>query len=153
MTKEWALEHCTTRSESDVAGDPYRGKVRDVALLNTDTLGIVVTDRISAVDHSMKQSIPYEGPILNRLSAFAFENTEDILPSQVLEVPHPNVAIAKKCHPIPIEIVMRGYLTGHAWREYKLGKRELRGVSLPGGMREHQKFPKPILTPATKGKE
>lgn len=153
MTKEWALEHCITRSESDVAGEPYRGKVRDVYHLNTDTLGIVVTDRISAFDHIMKQAIPFKGQILNRLSAFAFEKTEDILPSHVLEVPHPNVTIAKKCDPIPIEIVMRGYLTGHAWREYKLGKRELCGVSLPGGMREHQKFPEPILTPATKATE
>lgn len=153
MTKEWALEHCITRSESDVAGEPYRGKVRDVYHLNADTLGIVVTDRISAFDHIMKQAIPFKGQILNRLSAFAFEKTEDILPSHVLEVPHPNVTIAKKCDPIPIEIVMRGYLTGHAWREYKLGKRELCGVSLPGGMREHQKFPEPILTPATKATE
>src|SRR5690625_1561668 len=101
----------------------------------------------------MKQAIPFKGQILNRLSAFAFEKTEDILPSHVLEVPHPNVTIAKKCDPIPIEIVMRGYLTGHAWREYKLGKRELCGVPLPGGSREHQKCPEPSLTTATNATE
>src|SRR5690625_4930015 len=101
----------------------------------------------------MKEARPFKGQILNRRSAFAFEKTEDIPPSHVMEVPHPNVTIAKKCDPSPIEIVMRGYLTGHAWREYKLGKRERCGVSLPGGMREHQKFPEPILPPATKATE
>lgn len=153
MNKEWALENCITKTSSGVAGEPYQGKVRDVYDLNEDTLGIVVTDRISAFDHIMKQAIPFKGQILNRLSAFSFEKTEDILPTHVLDVPHPNVMIAKKCDPIPIEIVMRGYLTGHAWREYKLGKRMLCGVQLPGGMKEHQKFPEPILTPATKAVE
>src|SRR5690625_491923 len=113
MTKEWALEHCITRSESDVAGEPYRGKVRDVYHLNADTIDIVVTDRISEYDDIMKQAIHFKGQILILLSAFVFEKTEVILPSHVLEVPHPNVTIAKKCDPIPIEIVMRGYLTGH----------------------------------------
>lgn len=153
MNKEWALEHCITKTSSDVVKNPYRGKVRDVYDLNAETLGIVVTDRISAFDHIMKQAIPYKGQILNRLSAFSFDKVEDILPTHVLDIPHPNVTIVKKCDPIPIEIVMRGYLTGHAWREYKLGKRELCGVPLPGGMKEHQKFPKPILTPATKATE
>lgn len=153
MNKEWALEHCITKTSSDVAKEPYRGKVRDVYHLNAETLGIVVTDRISAFDHIMKQAIPYKGQILNRLSAFSFDKVEDILPTHVLDIPHPNVTIAKKCDPIPIEIVMRGYLTGHAWREYKLGKRELCGVPLPGGMKKHQQFPEPILTPATKAVE
>src|SRR5690625_5771061 len=97
MTKEWALEHCITRSESDVAGEPYRGKVRDVYHLNTDTLGIVVTDRISAFDHIMKQAIPFKGQILNSLSAFEFEIYEVILPSLVLEVLYLIVYITKQC--------------------------------------------------------
>jgi phosphoribosylaminoimidazole-succinocarboxamide synthase len=101
----------------------------------------------------MKQAIPFKGQILNRLSAFSFSKVEDIMPTHVVDVPHPNVMISKKCDPIPVEVVVRGYLTGHAWRVYKSGKRELCGVSLPNGLKEHDKFPEPILTPATKAKE
>ena len=101
----------------------------------------------------MKQAIPFKGQILNQLSAFGFSRVEDIMPTHVIDLPHPNVMIAKKCEPVPIEVVVRGYLTGHAWRVYKSGKRELCGVPLPAGMREHEKFPKPILTPATKALE
>src|SRR5690625_4944095 len=103
MTKEWALEHCITRSESDVAGEPYRGKVRDVYHHNPDTIGIVVTYRISAFDNIMKQAIPLKGQILNRLSAFAFEKTEDILPSHVLEVPNPNVPSQRSVTRFPLK--------------------------------------------------
>jgi len=133
--------------------EPYRGKVRDVYSLSEKKLGIVVTDRISAFDHIMKQAIPFKGQILNQLAAFSFEQVRDILPVHLLSVPHPNVTIAKKCKPIPVEVVIRGYLTGHAWRVYKSGERMICGVPIPDGMKEHQKFPEPILTPATKAAE
>ena len=109
-----------------------------------------MTDRISAFDFIMKQAIPFKGQILNQLAEFSFNQVKDIIDTHIIEVPHPNVTIAKKCTPIPIEIVLRGYLTGHAWRTYKAGKRTLCGVVLPEGMKEHDKFPTPILTPATK---
>ncbi len=153
MNQQEALKHCIESTNATNAGEPYRGKVRDVYPLGDDKLGIVVSDRISAFDHIMKQAIPFKGQILNQLSAFGFSKVEDILPTHVVDVPHPNVMISEKCDPIPIEVVMRGYLTGHAWRVYKSGKRELCGVSLPSGMKEHDKFPEPILTPATKAKE
>ena len=132
---------------------PYHGKVRDVYTLNEKTLAIVVTDRISAFDHIMKQPIPYKGQILNRLAAFGFEQVKDLVPTFVESVPHANVMIGKRCDPIPIEVVMRGTLTGHAWRVYRDGGRELCGVTLPEGMQEHQRFESPILTPATKAVE
>lgn len=148
-----ALQNCIT--ETDLPGwpDPYRGKVREVYTLDEETLGMVVTDRISAFDHIMKQAIPYKGQILNKLAAFAFDRIDDIVNTHLIDVPHPNVTIAKKCDPIPIEVVIRGCLTGHAWRVYKSGKRELCGVHLPDGMQENERFPVPILTPATKAKE
>lgn len=152
-THQQSLRNCITHTKVKNVPEPYRGKVRDVYSLNDITLGIVVTDRISAFDHIMKQAIPYKGQILNKLSEFSFSNVSHIVNTHVIDVPHPNVTIAKKCNPIPIEVVVRGYLTGHAWRVYKSGKRELCGVTLPDGMVEHQKFPEPILTPATKAGE
>jgi phosphoribosylaminoimidazole-succinocarboxamide synthase len=148
-----SLENCIVSTHASTPKPPYRGKVRDVYELRNNTLGIVVTDRISAFDHIMKQPIPYKGQILNRLSEFSFGKVNDIVPVHIIDVPHPNVTIAKKCDLIPIEVVVRGYLTGHAWRTYKSGKRELCGVPLPAGMKEHEKFSKPILTPATKATE
>lgn len=121
--------------------------------LNNTTLGIVVSDRISAFDHNMKQAIPFKGQILNLLAEFSFSEVEGIVETHLIDVPHPNVAIAKKCDPIPIEVVIRACLTGHAWRVYDSGKRVLCGVELPDGMVENQKFDEPILTPATKAKE
>ena len=150
MHQKEALDGCITVTNARGFGEPYRGKVRDVYNLNDNTIGIIVTDRISAFDHIMKQAIPFKGQILNKLSAFSFEIVNDILPSHIIEVPHPNVTIAKKCNPIPVEIVIRGYLTGHAWRVYKNGGRNLCGVRLPDGMKENQPFNEPILTPATK---
>jgi phosphoribosylaminoimidazole-succinocarboxamide synthase len=152
MTPEEAFSHCIERTDHPTL-EPYRGKVRDVYDLNESTLGIVVTDRISAFDHIMRQPIPFKGQILNQLAAFGFEHVKDIVPTHVLDVPHANVMIAKKCDPLPIEVVMRGYLTGHAWREYRDGKRTLCGVTMPDGMKEHEAFPEPILTPATKAQE
>lgn len=152
FTTQEALEHCIT--ETKIPGlTPYKGKVREVYELNQYTLGIVVTDRISAFDFIMKQAIPFKGQILNQLAAFSFEKVKDIVATHIIDVPHPNVTIAKKCSPIPIEVVVRGYLTGHAWRTYKSGLRTLCGVELPEGMVEHQKFPESILTPATKATE
>ncbi|WP_372636393.1 phosphoribosylaminoimidazolesuccinocarboxamide synthase [Fodinibius sp.] len=144
------LDNCITKTDVPGAGTPYRGKVRDVYSLGDDKLGIVASDRISAFDHIMKQAIPYKGQILNALAAFSFRKVEDLVATHIIDVPHPNVTIAKKCDPIPIEVVIRACLTGHAARVYKSGKRTLCGVELPDGMKENQQFEKPILTPATK---
>lgn len=151
--RQAALNQCIIHTHLPTMEKPYRGKVRDVYELTDHKIGIVVTDRISAFDHIMRQAIPFKGQILNRLSAFSFEMVEDIVQTHVIDVPHPNVTIARKCDPIPVEVVIRACLTGHAWRTYKSGKRTLCGVDLPGGMTEHQKFEQPILTPATKAQE
>jgi len=147
------LDNCIYSTSCPGIAEPYRGKVRDVYTLNDSTLGIVVTDRISAFDHIMREAIPFKGQILNQLSKFQFDAASDILPNHMIAMPHSNVTIAKRCKPIPIEVVVRGYLTGHAWREYKSGKRTLCGAAMPAGMKENQAFPKPILTPATKAEE
>ncbi len=147
-----ALDHCITETRIENF-EKYKGKVREVYELGDNKLGIVVTDRISAFDYIMKQAIPFKGQILNQMAAFSFEKVKDIVPTHIIDVPHPNVTIAKKCESIPIEVVIRGYLTGHAWRTYKSGLRELCGAPLPKGMKEHDKFPEPLLTPATKAKE
>lgn len=148
-----ALENCIIKTDVSGYPAPYRGKVRDVYSIGNNRLGIVASDRISAFDHVMKQAIPYKGQILNSLAAFAFKNVDDIVATHVIEVPHPNVTIAKKCDPIPVEVVIRACLTGHAARVYKSGERRLCGVQLPEGMVENQKFEEPILTPATKAEE
>lgn len=148
-----ALNNCITETNVTNLPDPYKGKVREVYDLGDDKLGIIVTDRISAFDYIMKQAIPFKGQILNQLAAFSFEKVEDIVATHIIDVPHPNVTIAKKCQTVPIEVVIRGYLTGHAWRVYKSGKREICGVKLQEGLKEHDKFPQPILTPATKATE
>lgn len=151
--RQLALDNCIVGTQVEGIKPPYKGKVREVYDLNDETLGIVVTDRISAFDFIMRQAIPFKGQILNQLAKFSFDQIKDIIPTHVIDVPHPNVTIAKKCSPIPIEIVIRGYLTGHAWRVYKSGKRVLCGVALPEGLKEHNPFPSPILTPATKATE
>lgn len=148
-----ALDNCITQTKVPHLDAPYRGKVREVYNLDRETLGIVVTDRISAFDHIMKQAIPFKGQILNQLAAFSFEKVEDLVSTHIIDVPHPNVTIAKKCEPIPIEVVIRACLTGHAWRVYNSGERMLCGVPLPEGMVENQRFDEPILTPATKARE
>ncbi len=148
-----ALKNCITETHVKGLAAPYKGKVREVYPLNQQTLGIVVTDRISAFDYIMRQAIPFKGQILNQMAKFSFDIVKDIMPTHIIDVPHPNVTIAKKCAPIPIEIVIRGYLTGHAWRVYKSGSRTLCGVSLPDGLKEHDRLPEPILTPATKAVE
>lgn len=151
--KRTDLANCIARTTVEYLPEPYRGKVRDVYNLSGNRLAIVATDRISAFDHILKQLIPYKGQILNTLAAFFFEKVHDLVETHVLDVPHPNVTIARACKPIPIEVVVRGYLVGHAWREYKSGNRMLCGVRLPEGMKENQQFNNPILTPATKASE
>ncbi len=130
----------------------YRGKVRDVYTIG-DTLVMVASDRISAFDHVLPKPIPYKGQVLNQLAAYFLNATKDIVPNWVIASPDPNVTIGHACNPIPIEMVIRGYLVGHAWREYKAGKRMICGVPMPDGMKENDPFPTPIITPATKAEE
>tara|TARA_B100000767_G_scaffold269186_1_gene290641 strand:+ start:1048 stop:1995 length:948 start_codon:yes stop_codon:yes gene_type:complete len=128
----------------------YNGKVRDVYNINDEFLTMVVTDRISAFDVVLPKGIPYKGQVLNQLAKKFLKSTEDIVPNWMISSPDPNVTIGYFCEPFKIEMVIRGYLTGHAWRTYKAGKREICGVKIPEGMVEHQKFTSPIITPSTK---
>jgi len=128
----------------------YNGKVRDVYNINDEYLAMVVTDRISAFDVVLPKGIPYKGQVLNQLAEIFLKSTEDIVPNWMLSSPDPNVTVGHFCEPFKIEMVIRGYLTGHAWRTYKSGKREICGIQMPEGMIEHQKFPTPIITPTTK---
>ncbi|MDA3867700.1 MAG: phosphoribosylaminoimidazolesuccinocarboxamide synthase [Salinivirgaceae bacterium] len=128
----------------------YNGKVRDVYNIDDQYLAMVVSDRISAFDVVLPQGIPFKGQVLNQIAATFLDATSDIVPNWKIAMPDPNVTIGHLCEPFKVEMVVRGYLTGHAWREYKAGKRELCGNTLPGGMKEHQKFDKPIITPTTK---
>ncbi len=130
----------------------YRGKVRDVYFID-DKLVMVASDRISAFDVILPRPIPFKGQVLNQIAARNLEATRDIVSNWLEHVPDPNVSIGKKCDPFPVEMVVRGYLAGHAWREYKSGKRTLCGVPLPDGLKENDKFPEPIITPSTKAKE
>ncbi len=131
----------------------YVGKVRDVYDIDGKYLAMVVTDRISAFDVVLPEGIPYKGQVLNRIAAKFLDATSDILPNWKVAVPDPAVTVGYKCEPFKVEMVIRGYLAGHAWREYKAGKRTLCGVPLPEGMVENQKFPEPIITPTTKASE
>ncbi len=130
----------------------YHGKVRDVYFIG-DLLVMIASDRISAFDYILPRPIPYKGQVLNKIAAHFLENTRDICPNWLIATPDPNVAIGYRCEPFRIEMVVRGYLTGHAWRTYKSGLRVLCGISLPEGMKEHDRFPHPIITPATKADE
>lgn len=128
----------------------YRGKVRDVYGIGTDKLIIVATDRISAFDHVLPKSIPFKGQVLTQVANLFLDLTSHIIPNWKISNPDPHVTLGWRCEAIPIEFVVRNYLTGHAWRVYKNGGRELCGVTLPEGMKENDKFPNPIITPATK---
>jgi phosphoribosylaminoimidazole-succinocarboxamide synthase len=130
----------------------YRGKVRDVYTLG-DQLVMVASDRISAFDHILPKPIPYKGQVLNQVATHFLRATEDIVPNWLIDTPDPNVAIGWACKPFKVEMVIRGYLAGHAWREYKAGKRTICGVTMPDGMKESDRFPEPIITPATKAEE
>ena len=131
----------------------YNGKVRDVYHLENDVLVMVASDRISAFDHILPKGIPFKGQVLNQVATMFLNATEDIVPNWLVATPDENVAVGKACEPIRVEMVIRGYLAGHAAREYKLGKRILCGVAMPEGMKENDKFPEPIITPATKADE
>ncbi len=128
----------------------YHGKVREVYTLENNILLMVATDRLSAFDVVMPKGIPYKGQILNQIATKMMRETEDLVPNWLIATPDPNVAIGEACEPFKVEMVIRGYLSGHAAREYKAGKRQLCGVAMPEGMKENDKFPQPIITPATK---
>ncbi len=128
----------------------YRGKVREVYNINDDLLVMIATDRLSAFDVVLPKGIPYKGQILNQIATKFMQLTEDIVPNWLIATPDPNVAVGHLCEPFKVEMVIRGYLSGHAAREYALGKRILCGVEMPEGLKENDKFPKPIITPTTK---
>jgi phosphoribosylaminoimidazole-succinocarboxamide synthase len=128
----------------------YKGKVREVYNINDELLVMIASDRLSAFDAVMPKGIPFKGQILNQIATQMMAATEDIVPNWLIANPDPNVAIGHLCEPFKVEMVIRGYMSGHAAREYKLGKRMLCGVVMPEGMKENDKFPEPIITPATK---
>lgn len=131
----------------------YKGKVRDVYTLENDILVMVASDRISAFDHILPKGIPFKGQVLNQVATMFLDATKDIVPNWLIGTPDPSVAVGYACEPVRVEMVIRGYLAGHAAREYKAGKRVLCGVNLPEGMKENDRFPEPIITPATKADE
>lgn len=128
----------------------YHGKVRDVYTIQNNVLVMVASDRISAFDVILPKPIPYKGQVLNQLAAYFLEATRDVAPNWLISTPDPRVAVGYRCEPVKVEMVIRGYLSGHSWREYKSGKRILCGVSMPDGLKENDKFPVPIITPTTK---
>ena len=128
----------------------YTGKVRDVYNINGEYLVMVVSDRISAFDVVMPRGIPYKGQVLNQIASKFLDATSDIVPNWKIDSPDPNVTVGHMADPFKVEMVIRGYLTGHAWREYRDGKRSLCGVAMPDGLKEHDRFPEPIITPTTK---
>lgn len=131
----------------------YHGKVRDVYNIDDQYLVMIVSDRISAFDVVLPEGIPYKGQVLNQIAAKFLDATSDIVPNWKVACPDPNVTIGHACEPFKVEMVIRGYLTGHAWREYRSGKRSICGVPMPDGMIENQKFAEPLLTPTTKASE
>lgn len=131
----------------------YHGKVRDVYNINGQYLVMVASDRISAFDVVLPKAIPYKGQVLNQIAAKFLDATRDIVPNWLLSVPDGRAAIGHLCSPFPVEMVIRGYLAGHAWREYRDGKRQICGVPMPDGMKENDRFPQPLVTPTTKAQE
>ena len=131
----------------------YVGKVRDVYSIEDKYLVMVVSDRISAFDVVLPKGIPFKGQVLNQIASKFLDATQDILPNWKIATPDPMVTVGHKCEPFKVEMVIRGYLSGHAWREYKAGKRTICGVAMPDGMVENQKFPEPLITPTTKADE
>ncbi len=131
----------------------YKGKVREVYYLENDLLVMIATDRLSAFDVVMPKGIPFKGQILNQIATRMMHETADLVPNWLVATPDPNVAVGVRCEPVKLEMVIRGYLAGHAAREYKAGKRQLCGVALPEGLRENDRFPEPIITPATKAEQ
>jgi len=146
------MTHTITDTNFNFPGQKsvYKGKVREVYALENDLLVMIATDRLSAFDVVMPKGIPYKGQILNQIATKMMEATKDIVPNWLTATPDPNVAIGQACEPFKVEMVIRGYMSGHAAREYKAGKRMLCGVSMPEGLKENDAFPAPIITPATK---
>ncbi len=140
----------TTNYKFDKQTSVYHGKVRDVYTIDDELLLMIVSDRISAFDVVLPKAIPFKGQVLNQIAAKFLKATEDIVPNWMIATPDPMVTAGKYCEPFKVEMVIRGYLSGHAWREYKQGKRSICGVEMPEGMKENDKFPQPILTPTTK---
>ena len=128
----------------------YKGKVRDVYTINEDKLIMIATDRISAFDFVLPKGIPFKGQVLNQIASTFLKATNDIVPNWLEATPDPSVSVGKRCEPFKVEMVIRGYLTGHAWREYRDGKRTICGVTMPDGMKENDRFPVPLITPTTK---
>ncbi len=149
------MEKAIVRTDFNFPGQTgvYHGKVRDVYNINNKMLVMIVSDRISAFDVVLPKGIPYKGQVLNQIASKFLDATADIVPSWKIATPDPMVTVGHFCEPFKVEMVVRGYLTGHAWREYKSGKRSICGMPMPDGMKEHQKFPKPIITPTTKADE
>jgi len=146
MIKALVKTNFTFKGQKDL----YVGKVRDVYNIGDELLIMVVTDRISAFDVVLPEGIPYKGQVLNQVAAKFLDETSDIVPNWKIAVPDPMVTIGRRCEPFKVEMVIRGYLSGHAWREYKSGRRVLCGVHMPEGMKENDRFPQPIITPTTK---
>ena len=144
-----------TKTEFNFKGQTkvYHGKVRDVYFIDNKYLVMVASDRISAFDVILPEGIPYKGQVLNQIAALFLDETSDIVPNWKIATPDPMVTVGKLCKPFPVEMIIRGYLTGSSWRTYKSGKREICGVPIPDGMKEHQRFEKPIITPTTKADE
>ena len=144
-----------TESEFNFPGQlsVYHGKVRDVYTLQNDLVVMVASDRISAFDHVLPKGIPFKGQVLNQVATMFLDATKDIVPNWLLATPDPSVAVGLACEPIRIEMVIRGYLAGHAAREYAAGKRMICGVEMPEGLKENDRFPEPIITPASKAEE
>ena len=140
-----------TRTDFNFPGQlsVYHGKVRDVYDINDDILVMVATDRISAFDVILPKGIPFKGQVLNQIATYFLDATADAVPNWKMATPDPMVTVGAKCEGMRVEMIIRGYLTGSAWREYAAGARELCGVKLPEGMKENEKFPEPIITPTT----
>lgn len=149
------MNNSLTRTDYDFPGQSnvYHGKVRDVYSIGEDKLVMIVTDRISAFDVVLPEGIPYKGQVLNQIAAKFLDATADIVPNWKLATPDPMVTVGVKCDPYKVEMVIRGYITGSAWREYKKGVRNICGIELPDGLRENQKFDTPLITPTTKADE
>lgn len=146
------MQNAITRTDFSFPGlkDTYIGKVRDVYNIDDELLVMVTSDRISAFDVVLPRAIPYKGQVLNQIAAKFLDDTSDIVPNWKIATPDPMVTIGRFCEPFKVEMVIRGYLSGHAWREYKAGKRSICGVPMPEGMKENDMFPNPIITPTTK---
>ena len=144
-----------TRTDFNFEGQTkvYHGKVRDVYFIDNKYLVMVASDRISAFDVILPEGIPYKGQVLNQIAALFLDETKDIVPNWKIATPDPMVTVGHLCKPFPVEMIIRGYLTGSSWRTYKSGQRSICGVAIPDGMKEHQRFEKPIITPTTKADE